>query len=538
MAEIDYQAEITTLLQSGLVNSFMAHYLLSRRLQDWDEQMWNEALVDAEFASKLGVDTDEEFRLWFYLEHFLDDVIQRECGQCLSESEKASLKQYMFGRRNELGFTQLDDFHQAAREWLRDNKPQLKAAYKNVGLMYKTLPRYDLNHWSDLVQRINQSRRYGFKRRDAVLEAVSELELPERLDFLEWYNLHVDGEPGKYGVNDEIKSKSRNNLSGQYDRWAHAAREVGVEFTKVAEAMDERFYYLPKFRNEQPSELREVPTRYPSPMITDVVPAAATAKPTIEQAAVDFEAGRNKLMGRIFAIDKLLEKYKKVLNHEQLDGIEDSLNDLKKKVRRLKMASSIRDSLVKTANILEKYNFEAGVAELRSLAEAPVLPEDAHASLFGEKDKQEKLTAAVNKLHGISVILKNRDVVRAIAESDIMLNELNMASFFPELQDAQAKLIDAFHYASNKIEDILPKLRGSLGQEPEPDVITPVDRPEKAKTIEQLHELSKGLDKQPADKEQSAVPVKPGKPAEVAKPEVPEDEESDKLKELLLPVRQ
>ena len=52
-------------------------------------------------------------------------------------------------------------------------------------------------------------------------------------------------------------------------------------------------------------------------------------------------------------------------------------------------------------------------------------------------------------------------MIRELATIDILLNELGLASYFTELTDAQSHLIEAFGYASNKVESAISKLRGT-----------------------------------------------------------------------------
>jgi len=487
--ELDHDSEVELLLHFGALNSYMGSYLMRLNKQHLNEAMWDEALEDAKRATALGVDSDREYQLFFYLQHFVEDL-GAECGRKLRPFEQDQLAAYMFRQRDRLKFESLDDFREAAREWCGTKSAMEevgleKAGYPNVGKIYKVMPSYDLPKWGDLVKRINESIRMGFRQDDAVVEASTELEMPERLDFLEWYNLHVSGQASRYGLNDAIKQRSREAGSHAEVRMEQYA-EKNEELTKFA---DNQFYYLPRFRTESES---------PKPTSATTLHPTPQAVHSSEQSARDFESARTKLMSRIFAIDKLLEKYKRVLNSEQLDGIEDCLNDLKKKIRKLKLATTIQDALIKTAGQLQKFAFHDGAAELQAIAaDADQLPPpptqqgDGSSSIFTEEAKNEKLKVIVSRLYDISVVLKNREVIRAIAEIDILLDELRMASFFPEIQDAQAKLIDAFGYASNKVEDVLPKLRGGLVLQPADDTITPVDK--STDMVGQLRELSKEL---------------------------------------------
>ena len=87
-------------------------------------------------------------------------------------------------------------------------------------------------------------------------------------------------------------------------------------------------------------------------------------------------------------------------------------------------------------------------------------PTSPHPDLPQGSPVQINTTTVINRLEGLSKILKSRDLVRELASIDILLNEMGIASYFPELTDAQAKLIESFGYASNKIESIIAKMRG------------------------------------------------------------------------------
>ena len=508
MNKPDYRAETEMLLHTGLLNTYQAGRLLDMPHQHLDEQLWDESIKDAIEATKAGVDSDEELAEFFVA-------------------------------------------------------PKTKLAYPNVGKLYKALPKYDTKKWAELVGRIKDSAKMGFGKNDAIVEASTELPEPERLDFLNWYKMQ-DSEIGqKYNLNDQIKQKSRQRF--QPTHASYEGRQEGRmdELTKVAEMADDRHYYVPRFRNEPPAafdpQARYKPT-LPEQNAQDGAHKATAPDPKVQNAK-DFESARQKLVSRTFSIDKLLEKYKRVLSPDQVDGIEDSLNELRKKIRKLKLAISIRDSMVKTAGIIGQFDFEEGAQELLALAaDEAVMPDGVaqpeEVDTMSAQKKNEALTKIVEMLNTVSVTLKSRDLIRQIAEIDILLDNLRMASFFPEMQDAQAKLIDAFGYASNKIEDALPKLRGGLmGQQPD-EIPTKPGKTDQ-ESLQQLQDITKGkggkqpqlVPEEPAalpEKAHRNSPLKSEAPAEqkalppelVKKPAADvEDEESDKIRELQLPVR-
>jgi len=55
-------------------------------------------------------------------------------------------------------------------------------------------------------------------------------------------------------------------------------------------------------------------------------------------------------------------------------------------------------------------------------------------------------------------MLADRRVIRLLAEFDIMLDRLGVASMFPELAESQSKLIDAFSYALTRVTKMMGQL--------------------------------------------------------------------------------
>jgi len=58
--------------------------------------------------------------------------------------------------------------------------------------------------------------------------------------------------------------------------------------------------------------------------------------------------------------------------------------------------------------------------------------------------------------------LREREDVRNLARSDMLLDELNIASHFPEIGEVQSKAIDSNIYMGTRIEKVVSKLKGGL----------------------------------------------------------------------------
>ena len=68
------------------------------------------------------------------------------------------------------------------------------------------------------------------------------------------------------------------------------------------------------------------------------------------------------------------------------------------------------------------------------------------------------LDDAATKLDEVAGMLADRRIIRQLAEFDIMLDRLGIASMFPELAESQSKLIDAYSYALTRVTKMMGQL--------------------------------------------------------------------------------
>ena len=80
----------------------------------------------------------------------------------------------------------------------------------------------------------------------------------------------------------------------------------------------------------------------------------------------------------------------------------------------------------------------------------------------GEYDKiigqNITIADASKKLDDVASMLADRRIIRFLAEFDIMLDKLGIASMFPELAESQSKLIDSFSYALTRVTKMMGQL--------------------------------------------------------------------------------
>ena len=73
-------------------------------------------------------------------------------------------------------------------------------------------------------------------------------------------------------------------------------------------------------------------------------------------------------------------------------------------------------------------------------------------------DSDVNIHDAAGKLEDVAGMLADRRVIRFLAEFDIMLDKLGIASMFPELAESQSKLIDAYSYALTRVSKMMGQL--------------------------------------------------------------------------------
>lgn len=88
-------------------------------------------------------------------------------------------------------------------------------------------------------------------------------------------------------------------------------------------------------------------------------------------------------------------------------------------------------------------------------------PDDVGDNKIEEALKDITLTDVINKLEGLTQLYKNRPLARELTIVDLMMQQLGIASYFPNMAEATKSALDSNQYVLTRIEDILAKLRGA-----------------------------------------------------------------------------
>lgn len=438
--------DLESIFKNKNINRYMESILL-RSKDAMDLQLWDEAVEDAIEATEMGVTNDDEYRRFHYIDRFVEDILNHVFDVNLTNSEQKEIKKYMFNLGDKLDFTELTSFYAGVLKWLSDRNKLNKEAYPNKGGLVSRHHKFDLSTWAHLATEVRKALVKGMDESKAVHKASLLLPEMQRLDFIAWYRFKFGKFSNVYDVNKIIERSSEGNMN---------LKEASLsKFALVYE--NEGRYFLPEFN--KPITIEE-PLR----------PFQNEDENSLDDSDFKdkFNSARAKLVKRTIAIDKLLEMYSDVLSPEQIGSIEDALNALRKSIRSLRLASVARDVMIRTGMLLERQSFFHGAAVLYSIA-------DHKPGLKKIALDQGQLAPILEKLQEISNSLRRKDIVRDIARIDFQLHDMDVGSFFPELAEAQAKLVDATGYATNKVEDVISKLRSSKkeNEAPKPSPLAP-----------------------------------------------------------------
>lgn len=447
-----YAAAIREAKKKGLINPYMSSKLSDAAADGLTDSLYEELVQDAIDASGAGVSNDREYAIYFFTLRLADDILDDTFGLKVEPSEKKDLCYYILSHKDDDSYKldNLTDYRLLTHKWLCDRLS--KKAYPNTHGKSDRGPVYQLDKWIETLKNIYAALHLKkISRQDAIDYFTTDWDSDEKHKFIIWMKYYEGGNTEKYNVKTAQFKHAFDSDLPIPESWV----------SREDRANDHMQMSTYKQKREQTKREKEL------------------------EKAKQFKV---KMRSRLRSFKRLLEKYHDILPKQDLDSIYDETYRLEKSVSKLDVYASIQDCVIRSANRLNKFGFAEGADYLKKCAEEPVVGEEVieslpeaetkHPDLLPQSVPMFNVQTVIGRLEGISKNLKSRDMIRELASIDILLNEMGMASYFPELTDAQSKLIEAYGYASNKVEGIVAKLRGSGASKPKaPDATAPPPAP-------------------------------------------------------------
>jgi hypothetical protein len=389
-----------------------------------------------------------------------------------------------FDNRNSLPLNNTNDYFYLVLKAVIENTDIKKFAYPMLpnAAIEEPTKAYDLDKWAGLVHKIYDAVSAGdmslFNAIDYYANTLDR-DSGESDNFKKWVNYYRGGEHLKYNSTEEDIVKEADfqfplNGSTPYsDGSGFVPSDVLLELEElnINDGQQER---VKKEKDKQEH----------------------------------YDDWKKKLHGAIRRIDKLLRHNEGFLDSDTHKELAELLHSFDLEVRGLREQITAADRAYNMAGRLKKLGLDEGSEILMKFAqEAPTIedlapdlenredvpepaPEGAEElpgavpgeagggvrveqSLEGESTalpgEYEELAGeisledAATKLEDIAGRLADRRTIRLLAELDIMLDKIGIATMFPELAEAQSKLIDAYTYALTRVTKMLGMVSSGRG---------------------------------------------------------------------------
>lgn len=378
-----------------------------------------------------------------------------------------------------------------------------KIAYPNPGLSPDFIKEeVDLNKWIDAARGIYVDCKYkGASLEKAIEDYSNTLPKEDRFNFLNWIKIYLSGDKTKYSNEEGVKMKKESVFQSDLGQGNNPYAHDGSGF----------YFQNRNLGNNMPGDSFSTGTRD-----AGVVPAEGSRGPASEKMQPNSPERRKKLKKDLHAacrrIDKVIRE-EGFCTEEEYVQIAKLLLELSMLIKKVKLASTVNDLTYRYAKKIEKIGhkrYADSLIKFAQDAEAPPVQPDATPDLPAEEAQaapeaeqpvgpsdQEKesgvsipepdnveptklrdikpipgaqpgeyemlagninLEDAAKKLDEVAGMLADRRIIRQLAEFDIMLDKIGIASMFPELAESQSKLIDAFSYALTRVTKMMGQL--------------------------------------------------------------------------------
>lgn len=328
---------------------------------------------------------------------------------------------------------------------------------------------YNLQKWATCVHKIYESMHNDdISYPEAVIKYSSNIfeDEEERNNFLNWLKYYNQGEHLRYNIK---TAGFQFPVSATGDAYSSTSNYIGMDY-----ALD---------HDTQKDSAKEQ-----------------------GEKKVNYKNWKKKFNTALRRVDKILKESEDYVDPDKYEEISQILNRLDVQVAKIRLQSTASDVSYRAATQLKKLGFKDGASVLYKYSqeaappdpaavpeappEAPLeSPEPSPEQVARKQQERENIEKgkellssveplpgpspreyediikddidvddASKKLEQIAGTLSDRRVIRYLAEFDIMLDKIGIASMFPELAEAQSKLIESYSYALTRVTKMLGML--------------------------------------------------------------------------------
>jgi hypothetical protein len=457
-------------------------------------------IARAEYLSSIGVDSDTKLKKYILVKEASKEIRAR-----LSDGDFKNILSLDIKNKN-------DAYYLITKAKL-DSKDITKVAYPSPGLSPEEVDEeYNISKWLDLVYKIYTSIESDEMSKANALEYYSNsLDKEERRKFNKWFEYYSSGEHLKYSLEEEIKMKKKavyqsdlgqgnnpyyagsgssyldkntgNNMPGDSfcrDTFDNASKSStkNVEEKKLFITWKQQLYGALRrvdklirsdtyVDHENYKELAEALVSL-SILAKNIKLARTLSDVTFKTASTFERAGSMEAAGilRKIAQEVPMEEVvpEPTMAPDAAPGPLPGAEAPEPAALAPELPDNPEASVEPVEADTEPAESDSGhdipgpddveAAKLRDIVPIPGARPGEYEFLAGDISLED----AATKLDEVAGLLADRRIIRQLAEFDIMLDKLGVASMFPELAESQSKLIDSFSYALTRVTKMMGQL--------------------------------------------------------------------------------
>lgn len=434
------------------------------------EDLWNLVNNDLHKLKEINVKSDRERNLLFYIENFIEDLLD-EFNVNIDDIDK--IIKSVFQHLRSYDNISLTDIRHAVLLSLHKHN---KLAYPNIqGVGAGNMqPQRDISKW---IQTLNEIYTYGPNKYTAITKLTKGWDPMEKLNFLSWIRYYENGDHEKYQLKKEAELPVQlDNEEIRGPGRPHKTRKT-LEQTKMSliNRLDSASRLLREFATVWPQNIWNRLAEALSDLKREIIPMRTVA--TINDCII-----RTSYTWDNFGFSEGAELLRKIA---QTPGEEDVATQIEKALTGKEYETKSKDSMPSDIEItsippagaegmptgvegMPQVSTEgippAGIEEEMPPPEITQEPKEKEVLSISEENPFEGKTIqdVLNVLEPLAQNLSEREFIHSLSKADMILDNLNIASHFPELAEAQAKALELNIYVLTRLKTIINKLKGGL----------------------------------------------------------------------------
>lgn len=190
--------DLENLKQSGRLNSYLFD-LIVNKYERLSPELQKKLLDDATNMSMIGVKSDEDYKIFFYIIRHLKSIANDLAGKTLDPEILSELAAIVFSNKDHYPIDTIFNFYKATANALSEcNIPISKKAYPQGYDTIEQRPAYNVQKWIQTMRELYAAVHQGMNISDAFNFVTKDWDVMEKQNFKHWTSFYQEDAQQKY----------------------------------------------------------------------------------------------------------------------------------------------------------------------------------------------------------------------------------------------------------------------------------------------------------------------------------------------------